>query len=255
MKSKAFHAFEQRLHYFNDDLDLIDVLRVCVLSEELTDTNSNKVLKNVDENIHKHLSRRANKAGSRQLIIDHLRNTLHAAYIKDIYEEVTEYLKKMLTSAAREGIKPDRIIGEHGFKKDAKEILAAGNWENIVQMISDSIFQSLEAERSTLSLLQKISNKLALHVEQGKIDNALPYLEIRHFLVHTNGKVPRKFQEKYLTIVCDAKNYVNLDREFIKNFASAVHELIYEYDQKIIAARMLRDEDLHLAPRLRRQAT
>ena len=58
MKSKAFHAFEQRLHYFNDDLDLIDVLRICVLSEELTDINSDKVLKNVDENIHQHLSRR-----------------------------------------------------------------------------------------------------------------------------------------------------------------------------------------------------
>ena len=161
----------------------------------------------------------------------------------------------MLNSAARKGINPGRIIGEHSFKKDAQEILAARNWTNIVQMVSDSIFQSLEAEKSTLSLLQKISKKLALNVSKDKIDNALPYLEIRHFLVHADGKVPRSFQKKYPAIICDVKNYVNLDRDFIQNFASAIHTLLAEYDQKIIAARLLKDEDIHLAPRVPRRAT
>ena len=58
------------------------------------------------------------------------------------------------------------------LNKDAKEILAAGNWESILQMVTDSIFQKLEAERSTIKLLKIFSDKLGLDVDQSKIDAA-----------------------------------------------------------------------------------
>jgi hypothetical protein len=41
MKTKNFHSFQQKLSYFDDDIELIDVLRIGVLSGDLTDDQSN----------------------------------------------------------------------------------------------------------------------------------------------------------------------------------------------------------------------
>ncbi|TOH21910.1 hypothetical protein, partial [Vibrio parahaemolyticus] len=68
-----------------------------------------------------------------------------SAYVKDVYEEVTAYLKTILELAAQNGFEAGRLIGEHSFKINAKEVLEAGSWEYMANLISDSVFQSLEA--------------------------------------------------------------------------------------------------------------
>ncbi|ELX4209753.1 hypothetical protein QJ367_004435 [Vibrio vulnificus] len=245
MKTKAFQSFESKIHYFDDDIELMDVLRRNVMSGELTDPSSANVLKGIDESKHKHLARRRNSDGSRGLVIHHLRSTVYSAYVKDVYEEVTAYLKIILELAAQNGFEAGRLIGEHSFKINAKEVLEAGSWEYMANLISDSVFQSLEAEKSTLQLLKKIASKLGLDIDNQLIEKVLPFLEVRHFLVHTDGKVTQDFKEKYPKLAYK-NDYIFINYTFVRKLRNAVVELISEYDKKVVANQLVAPE--HMQP-------
>lgn len=234
MRTKAFHSFETKVNYFDDDIELIDVLRTAVIDEELTDEESSNVLKKVDPTKHCHLSRRQNSSGSRKLIIDHLRATLYSAYIKDVYEEVSDYLRTILGQAAEKGFEAGRLIGEHSFKIDAKDILETGSWEHVSEKIADSVFQALESERSTLKLLNKVATKLDLNIDEGLIKDALPYLEVRHLLVHADGKVSDEYKNKYPHIKLKSGK-VQINYKFINKMRMTVKELLIAFDTEIIA--------------------
>lgn len=242
MRTKAFHAFEQKLSYFNDDLELIDVIRTGILKGDLTDSTSSNVLKHVNYTKHKHLSRRQNSDGSRKLIINHLRKTLYSSYVKDVYEEVTQYLKTILEQAVENGFQAGRIIGEHSTKIDAKSVLETGSWENVTRLIADSVFQHLEAEKSTISLLKKIRDKLDLKFDEALINKSLPYLEVRHFLVHADGKVSDEFKRKYGHIKTDNKGFIELNYNFICQMRDSVRTLITAYDEAVISSNLLKPE-------------
>lgn len=242
MRSKAYHAFEQKISYFEDDIELIDVLRSGVLEGDLTTPESPHVLKHVDPIKHTHIARRKNSDGSRKLVINHLRASIYSSYVKDIYEEVTHYLRTILAQSSKNGFKSDRLIGEHSFKIDVNKVLELGSWDQVCQMISDSVFQNLESEKSTLKLLEKIASKLALNIDHKTIDAAIPYLEIRHFLVHADGKVSQDYIDKYPTIKLKA-GHVSLDYSFIVKLRDSVKKLIAEYDKEVIRTNLLKSED------------
>ncbi|WP_182056882.1 hypothetical protein [Pantoea sp. ME81] len=243
MKSKAYHAFEQKISYFDDDVDLIDVLRDGILKGELNDPDSKYLIKNIDGSKHKHLSRRSNSDGSRELVINHLRTTLYSGYIKDVYEEVTHYLRMILIKSAENGFDSARIVGEHTCKLDAAKILSSGSWQGVSELVANSIFQSLESEQSTLKLIKKISDKLALNVDSTLINNALPYLEIRHFLIHADGRLTQDFINKNKKIK-HKDRYVKLELELIKKLRLSVSALIKEFDSKVVSCNLLKEEDL-----------
>jgi len=240
VRTKAFHAFEQKLIYFEDDIELIDVLRTSIINGDLTD-NSKHVLKNIDETIHKHIKRRKNSDGSRKLLANHLRATLYSSYVKDVYEELTQYLRTILVQSAENGFDAGRIIGEHSFKVDAKSILEMGNWDNVANLITNSVFRNLESEKSTLKLIDKISKKLALNIDVNLIEAAIPYLESRHFLVHTDGIVDAEFKRKHPGIKTNQKGCIQLNSQFIYKLRDSVKALVSAFDKKIISTNLLKE--------------
>lgn len=241
MRSKAFHAFEQKLIYFEDDIELIDVLRSSVIKGDLTDNQSKNVLKNINPTRHRHIARRQNSDGSRRLITNHLRATLYSAYVKDVYEELTCYLRTILKQAAENGFDAGRIIGDHSIKLDAKLVLEKGDWENVARLITDSVFQALESEKSTIKILKKIATKLALNIDETLIEKALPYLEARHFLVHSDGKVTPEFIAKYPGIKL-SNGTIHLTNQFTSNLRDSVKKLVAAYDKEVISASLLKTE-------------
>jgi hypothetical protein len=244
MQSKAFHAFTVKLDYFNDDLDLMDVLREAVVANDLTEDSSSLVLKNVVPEKHVYLARRQNSPGSRRNIINHLRATLYSSYIKDIYEEVTHYLKAILEQSARKGLRAEQVIGDHPFEVNARDILKQGSWDNVAQLITDSVFKKIEGQRSTLKLLTQISKKLGLNVDAGLIQDALPYLEIRHFLIHSDGQLPDNFTRKYPQIPVNNRGRISLSYSLVRDLHDKVYELMAEYDKAVIEKDLLGEEDV-----------
>ena len=244
MTSNAYYAFQQKLSYFDDDIELIDVLRTAVVNGDLTDPDSNRVLRHVDQERHRHISRRRNADGSRRNIINHLRSTIYSSYIKDLYEEVTEYLRLILEQASRNGFNSGQIVGEHNFKISASSILELGGWEAVCRAVTESIFQSLEAERSTLDLLRKMGRKLGLNIDEQLINDALPYLEVRHLLVHADGKLSRKFKEDYPDFPSKNNGYVNLTYAVVTQARDRVMALIAAYDREIIDKNLIAAADV-----------
>ena len=243
MKSKAYHALRQKLIYFDDDIDLIDVLRKGVEDGDLTEAGSNYILKNVDPTKHAHIARRRNSVGGRKLVMSHLRASIYSSYIKDVYEELTQYLRTILKQASTNGFNAGRIIGEHSFKVDAKTVLELGNWDAVCKMVTESVFQSLEAEKSTLKLLEKMAGKLSLNVDKNLINAALPYLEIRHFLVHSDGRVTPEYIAQYPNIQVKGR-YVALNSTFIDGMRTAVKALVADYDKEVINTGLLKAADV-----------
>lgn len=245
--SKAFHAFEQKLIFFYDDIEIMDVIRTSVLDGKLSDDGSPFVLSGVVKEKHTHLSRRKNSVGGRQITINHLRSTLYSSFIKDLYEEVTDYLKLILFQASKNHFDTGRIVGEHGFKVEAKTVLALGNWTEVCRFITEAVFQSLESERSTLSLLKKMCTKLGLSVDEKYFNAAMPYLEVRHLLVHAGGRLNDDYRSKY-PFVKESAGFVFLDYGFVENAYHAILALVQAFDAEVVDKKVLHSSDLSYSP-------
>lgn len=230
MKSKGYQKFETRLVYFREDLELADVL---FLNKEKLKSDD-KIFMMVNADKHPLLSGRESKQGSRTNVMTHLKKSIFVSFLKEMYEEVTEYIRYILLQGSINGVDSKRIVGEHNFKMQAKDILSLATKEDVIRAVTDQIFQQLEAERSTIELFQKTKNKLGLNISQELIDSSIPYLICRHIFVHSDGKPNDEFKAKYPEIRLDNKNRIALDLEFLNAPYKSVNDLLKTYDAEMI---------------------
>ena len=155
-----------------------------------------------------------------------------------------QYMLEILEAAARNGLDPNRLIGEHKVSLEANEILAAGGWPSVVHIVSRSVFRKLESERSTKKLIEKINIKLQLGVEQAKIDATLPYFEIRHLIVHCDGKADKHFCKTFPKFAAKVGQKLVLDYGVVQNARAAVIGLIDEFDRKVVLHKLVATSEL-----------
>lgn len=239
--TKALHAFQQKMIYFGDDLDLVDFLSGVVQSGKLSNSTDTTIFTGLNSEKYSRLGRRRNSCGSRKLLMTHLKQSIYASYIKDVYEEVSVYLRTILTNYFSCNIDCTRLIGEHNIQLAAQQLIALGNWDNVCRYVAESIYQTLENERSTQALLMKMQKKIGISISKDTLDNALPYLQIRHVLVHCDGKMDDCFVAKNPSFNHDGNNNVKLDYNFITEFQEKITKLITEFDAKIIEKGCLKN--------------
>lgn len=230
MKSKGFLRFCNRLQYFIADNEMINIL----LKNKERIAGTSHLFKDMTAEEHPTLIAYANTHHSRKLAIYHLRKTLLVAFIKEQYEEVTEYLRYVLEHAARNGAEIGRLVGEHKVNFDANFILSAPNHDVIRKAVTDLIFQQLENEKSTLELIKKIDKKLDLKISSQTIEDALPYLLIRHIFVHSDGKPDKEFKEKYPEFKLNQKGQIDLLKLSLVDIQEKVKKLIESIDKKML---------------------
>lgn len=87
-RTKGFVKFYSRVDYFSTDVELVDVVvkNIQLLKGE------NVIFKDVKPTISPNLAKYTNTDETRKKAVNHLRKTIYVAFIKEIYEEVTEYL-------------------------------------------------------------------------------------------------------------------------------------------------------------------
>ncbi len=202
----------------------------------LSTVGSGKLFDAVDPGRHPRLSCRNDTNASRLLAVNHRKSSIAAAHLKDLYADLTQYLREVLGAAAAHGIDPGRFVGEHGFETDAKTLLSLGSWPAVVQYVSDTVYQQMESERSTKALVRKVSVKLGLQLDQAVVDTALPYLVARHLLVHADGIVSADFANSYPGIGLSEGDSIPLGYSFILAARQAIKALAEEIDQKAVAA-------------------
>jgi len=178
------------------------------------------------------LSKRKVIINNRTLAINHLKQTVYSSYIKDVYEEFTSFLQGLIYEAfVNSKVNPERVVGEHKISMSTIEILKYIEDGTLTNKVIESIFQSLERERSTILLIDKICKKLDLNINADIKNQAIYYMEIRHILVHTDGKADREFIRTHHDLNYTNNNYIILNYSTISKFRSNITELVYELDQ------------------------
>jgi len=190
------------------------------------------------------LAERTSSDQSRTLAANHLKATLYEAYIKNIYEDATQYVFEIIKAAARKGLDPNRFIGEHKVSFEANDILKAGSWNEVLDMVAESVYRKLENERSTKALFQKTSQKLNLGVDQAMIDAALPFFEVRHLLVHADGKADQRFCASFPNFGATVGQRIKLDSTLLQNARTSIFALINEFDQKVVDNNVVPNSEL-----------
>jgi hypothetical protein len=242
-KTKAYHRFQQRCDYYETDLQLCELL-VGDFFSITNSTDSVAVALGSTKAQHPRLGQ-LNSLRTRQIRGGHLRQTLSASFVKDIYEDFVEFFGETMTRAAQKGIDPGRFAGEVKLDFQARDILAAGSWDNLVALISQRIFRTLENERKTALLISKVSTRLGLTVDAAVIDAAMPYLDARHMLVHQDGRADEEYRRKYPGIAAPYGK-IRLDNTFIAATRSTIDGLARTIDAEIIAHDLVRPE--HMCP-------
>ena len=243
MKTKYLVKFLNRAAHLDADIELADVVSLASTRGALFTTGSPYLFDGVVVAHHPRLAGRKISTSNRKMAILHLKTTLCASFLKDTYEDVTAYMQDVLEAAARNGLDPNRLIGPNQVTFQANDILLAKNWNTVVHLVATSVFRKIENEKSTKDLLIAINNKLNLKVPQAKIDKALPFLEIRHLLVHADGIADAKFCNAFTAFGATAGSKIKLDYTVLKKARIALVDLVQEFDSKIIALNIVAATD------------
>ena len=244
MKTKFLVKFLNNSAHMDADLELIDIIQVAIGHNRLNSTGSSHIFDYVEPQKHQKLSSRANSDHSRRLAASHLKTTMRSAFIKSLYESTTIYFQDILKAATNKGLDVDRLVGEHSINISSKDLIRIGSYERIIERISSSIFRQLENEKSTKVLIEKMDKKLGLNIGDEIIHAALPYLEIRHLLVHGQGKADADFCTKYPFIGAEEGKLIELEHSLINNARNAIITLVKEFDKKIVANGLVETTEL-----------
>lgn len=239
MKTKYFAKFLSRAAHLDADIELADVVAIASKKGALHTAGSTYLFDEVVPAQHPRLAARASNAHNRKIAIRHLKASLCASFLKEAYEDVTAYMQDILEAAARNGLDPNRLIGEHKVTFEANDILRAQNWNAVVHLVAKSVFRKLENERSTKDLLKSMNTKLNLGVNQAKIDAALPFLEIRHLLVHADGIADDNFCNSFPAFGASPGTKLKLDFAVLQSARTALLELVKQFDKKVISCNVV----------------
>lgn len=230
MKSKGLLRFQNRLNWFDDDIEFADIItkNTSLLKDDAV------IFKGVSQELYPSLSRRSNNAQSRRSVATHLKKTVYGSYLKEIYEEVSEYLKYILSCGAKSHVDYPRLIGGEKVTLDANTILNAGSYTKVQDIIMSMVFQSLDAKKGTLDTIEGVIKKLGLKIDSDIIKEATTYLEIRHILVHSDGKPDNKFKENHPEIKLN-NNKILLSKDLIVNAKEKIVNMIKSIDNEMIS--------------------
>ncbi|MCA8252304.1 hypothetical protein LGM89_03400 [Burkholderia sp. AU31624] len=238
-KTKYLHKFLSRADHFFADIELADVFAISSASGVLSQNNDAHLFDSVDPTQHPTLARRKNNDHNRRLAVRHLKASLCSGFIKDLYEDFNEYMQDILEAAARNGINPKRLVGNHKVNIEANDLLAAGNWDSIVHMIARSIFRKLEEERNTKSLILAMDAKLDLGIDHSILNTALPYFELRHLLVHHDGIADADFCVRFPSFGASVGNKISVEFTMTSAARSAIIELAKHFDSKVMQHQLI----------------
>ncbi len=243
MSTKARSLFLNRIAHYDADVELIDILSNAIEKGLLK--SKDFLFDGVIPDRHKRLAQRVISDNGRTLAGNHLYNTLMSGLIKDLYEDFSIYLSEVVKACARKGVSPDRLIGKHMFEIDAKSLLALGSWNAVLNYISESLFRRLEDERSTIKLIKQLDGKLGLGLDAAIIDGAMPYLDLRHILVHRDGIADKEFEKAYPSFKSKADQKIHLSYHRIKDARTLILALVDHIDSKLTSGNLVGGADLH----------
>jgi len=114
----------------------------------------------------------------------------------------------------------------------------------VLEHFSAELFRRLENERSTAKLIASLGTKLNLQLDSSIIEAALPYLELRHILVHRDGKIDREFAAKHPQFNLHEGDEFSLDYPEMIKARNSIHALVAHIDGKVVQNTLCPKDEL-----------
>jgi hypothetical protein len=243
MRSKALVRFLNRAARFNDDLELVSVLGLAIERGVLTPEAGEPLFAHLDGELHPRLAKAKPTEHNRQLVFAHLRNTVYASHVKDLYEDFVDYLGEVVSSAARKGFAPDSLRGEYKVTMSAADLLECKTWDGVCAAIVEALHQRLAA-LGTVKTIAFLDRRLGLALDQAIVGPALAYLEMRHLLVHSDGVAGKGFCDRHPALCARPGESVRLDESVARGARTAITALVEHIDGHAVDAGILASQDL-----------
>ncbi len=93
------------------------------------------------------------------------------------------------------------------------------------------------------SFLPLFSEKLNLGVDNAIVESALPYLDLRHILVHRDGRIDRDFAARHPQLGLNEGDDFSLSHSDIVRARDAILTLVSHFDERIIHTGSILPED------------
>ena len=163
-------------------------------------------------------------------------NAEHA--LTALHRHSTEYLRGILGEMY--SVNPLVVVGKAPGTFQFQELVRLGNFEAIGQSMIDSVFRKLENERSTPKLLEKLLNHTGVHLDPIQQENALMYLEMRHLIIHNNGRVDHTFANRYGgSISLREGDRLPMQARTVQSAVRAVSTLVGDIDTQLLAGNLV----------------
>ena len=95
-----------------------------------------------------------------------------------------------------------------------------------------------------MKLLVAIDKKLGLGVDQKLIQAAMPFLELRHLLVHEDGIPDTDFCKRYPSLKAKTGKRIQITNALTSSARASITNLALNYDSLAVSANLLGKNDL-----------
>ncbi len=241
--TKARLRFLNRAARYDGDIEFVDVIYSAVKKGDLAPTGAEALFAHVEPNRHPRLSAQKVTDDNRNHVAAHLRKSVWSSYIKDLYEDFSEYLVEIVR-ASRDGFTPDRIIGTHKLTVDVRDLLECGSWDGVLELVTDSVFDRLDGMSNTRRIVQSLSDLLGLELDGELASAAQPYVELRHLLVHADGVASTDFCDAFPEFGAYAGEAIKLTPGTIHDARTAITALVEHIDERVVASGLIVDEHM-----------
>ena len=243
MRSKALVRFLNRAACVDDDLEFVSVVSHAVRNGDLTPDDAGRVFNHVDRAEHPRLSKAQVSADSRERVVGHLRQTLYAAHIKDLYEDCVEYLDSVAASIVRKGVSPSALRGEYKYQLTAATILECGSWDATLQAVADGLGERLKA-MGTHKTVEFLDKRIGLGLDESLVEFAFRYLDLRHLLVHEDGRANQRFCDSHSGFLATPGRTIKLDSTIARDARRGITDLVKHVDERAVGMDVLSAADL-----------
>ena len=244
MRSKALVRFLNRAARFDEDLELVSVVGLAVGNGHLTPECGSPIYTGVERGAHPRLARAKATDHNRQLVFGHLRKTLYASYIKDLYEDFVDYLDELVCSAMRRGLPPSTLRGEYKVQLNADDLLECQSWDAALDVVGAAVSRRFR-DMGTVKTITFFDKRLRLGLDSSVVKNAVCFLDLRHLLVHEDGVAHQQFCTRYPDFDARPGESVRLDEGVASEARRAITALVEHMDACAVSAACLDGADLH----------
>ena len=120
----------------------------------------------------------------------------HSAIV-EIFGYFSEYMRDILKEIF--ATNPMHVVGKSNkmLNLTFADIAKFNSLQEVHRRMVEDVFRSIENERSTIKLIDRIISGTDANISAAEKDTAIPYLEFRHLIIHNNGKIDAEFERKY----------------------------------------------------------